>query len=44
VVGSLVDLAVFNSSIVGPAAVPSAVIRVAVGLLCAVAPWRDRSP
>lgn len=44
VVGSLVDLAAFNDNIVGAASVPSAVIRIAVGLLCAVAAWRDRSP
>jgi hypothetical protein len=43
VVGSLVDLAAFNSNIVGSAAVPSAVIRIAVGVLCAVAAWRERS-
>lgn len=43
VVGSLVDLAAFNGNIVGPAAVPSAMIRIAVGVLCAVAAWRDRS-
>ena len=29
--------------IVGAAAVPSAVIRIAVGVLCAVAAWRERS-
>jgi hypothetical protein len=27
---------------VGPASVPSAVIRIAVGVLCAVAAWRER--
>ena len=43
VVGSLVDLAAFNSNIVGAAAVPSAVIRIAVGVLCVVAAWRERS-
>ena len=43
VVGSLVDLAAFNGNIVGAAAVPSAVIRIAVGVLCAVAAWRERS-
>jgi len=43
VVGSLVDLAAFNGNIVGPAAVPSAAIRIAVGLLCAVVAWRERS-
>jgi len=43
VVGSLVDLAAFNSNIVGAAAVPSAVIRIAIGVLCAVAAWRERS-
>lgn len=43
VIGSLVDLAAFNDSIVGPAAAPSAVIRIAVGILCLVAAWRERS-
>jgi hypothetical protein len=42
VVGSIVDLAAFNSNIVGTAAVPSAVIRIAFGVLCAVAAWRER--
>ena len=42
-VGSLVDLAAFNDNIVGLASVPSAVIRIAVGVLCAVAAWRERS-
>jgi hypothetical protein len=41
VVGSLVDLAAVNDNLVGPAAVPSAVIRIAVGLLCGVAAWRE---
>jgi hypothetical protein len=43
VVGSFVDLAAFNSNIVGAAAVPSAAIRIAVGVVCAVAAWRERS-
>jgi hypothetical protein len=43
VVGSVVDIAAFNDSIVGPASVPSAVIRIAVGGVCAVAAWRERS-
>lgn len=43
VVGSLVDLAAFDDGVVGPASVPSAVIRIAVGLVCAVAGWRERS-
>ena len=43
VVGSLVDLAAFNDDILGPASVPSAGIRIAVGVLCAVAAWRERS-
>lgn len=41
-VGSLVDLAAFNDKIVGAASVPSAVIRIAVGILCAVAAWREQ--
>ena len=43
IVGSLVDLAAFNDGIVGTASVPSAVIRIAVGVLCAVAAWRERT-
>lgn len=35
VLGSLVDLAAFSQGIVGAAAVPSAVIRIAVGVVCA---------
>jgi hypothetical protein len=42
IVGSLVDLAAFNDNIVGSASVPSAVIRIAVGVLCATAAWRER--
>ena len=41
IVGSLVDLAAFSDGIVGTASVPSAVIRIAVGVLCAVAAWRE---
>jgi hypothetical protein len=43
VVGSLVDLAAFNDNIVGPASLPSAVIRIAVGVVCAAAAWRERT-
>ena len=43
VVGSLVDLAAFNDGIVGISSVPSAVVRIAVGMLCAIAAWRERS-
>ena len=43
VLGSLVDLAAFRDNIVGLASVPSAVIRIAIGVLCAVAVWRERS-
>jgi nitrogen fixation-related uncharacterized protein len=43
VVGSLVDLAAFNDTIVGPASLPSAVIRIAVGVVCGAAAWRERS-
>jgi hypothetical protein len=42
IVGSLVDLAAFNDNIVGSTSVPSAVIRIAVGVLCAEAAWRER--
>ena len=34
VVGSLVDLAAFAQSTVGPASVPSAAIRIALGIVC----------
>ena len=44
IVGSLVDLAAFNSNVVGPASAPSAAIRIAVGVLCAVAAWRAARP
>lgn len=43
VVGSLVDLTAFNDNLVGLASVPSAVIRIAVGVVCAAAAWRERS-
>ena len=43
IVGSLVDLAAFNDGIVGTASVPSAAIRIAVGVLCAAAAWRERT-
>ena len=43
VFGALVDIAAFNDNIVGPAAVPSAAIRIAVGVVCAVAAWREQS-
>jgi hypothetical protein len=43
VVGSLVDLAAFNDNIVGPASLPSAMIRIAVGVVCAAAAWREHS-
>jgi len=43
VIGSLVDLGALNDNIVGPPAAPSAVIRIAVGILCLVAAWRERS-
>jgi hypothetical protein len=43
VIGSLVDVSAFNDNIVGPASVPSAVVRIFVGGLCAVAAWRERS-
>jgi hypothetical protein len=39
---SVVDLAGFAQGIVGPASVPSAVIRITVGIVCLWAAWRDR--
>ena len=36
ILSSVVDVAAFTQGIVGPASIPSAVIRVAAGLLCAV--------
>lgn len=45
VLGSVVDAVAFTQGIVGPASIPSAVIRVAAGLLCAVLAVRAwRSP
>ena len=43
VIGSLVDLSAFNDGIVGASSVPSAVIRIAFGILCAAAVWRERT-
>jgi hypothetical protein len=39
ILSSVVDLAAFAQGIVGPASVPSAGIRIAVGGLCLVAAW-----
>lgn len=39
VLSSVVDLAAFAQGIVGPASVPSAVIRIAVGAICLGAVW-----
>jgi hypothetical protein len=41
VFSSLVDLAALAEGIVGPASVPSAAIRVAVGAICLVAAWNS---
>lgn len=43
VIGSIVDLLAWSSGIVGSAAVPSAAIRIVLGLLCAVAAARPVS-
>jgi hypothetical protein len=43
VVGSIVDLGAFASAIVGPASVPSALVRIVLGLGCAYAATRQRS-
>jgi hypothetical protein len=40
VVGSLVDLLAFGDGVVGPASVPSAGVRIALGMLAVVAAWR----
>jgi hypothetical protein len=40
VVGSFLDLAAFNQGIVGSASVPSAILRIALGVVCAVAAVR----
>jgi len=37
VLGSIVDLQAFTKGIVGPASVPSAVVRIALGSVCALA-------
>ena len=39
IVSSLVDLGAFAQDIVGPASVPSAVVRIAIGLICLGAVW-----
>jgi len=38
---SLLDLAAFAQGIVGPASVPSAAIRIAVGAVCVTAAWDE---
>jgi uncharacterized protein YjeT (DUF2065 family) len=40
VLSSVVDAVAFAQGIVGPASVPSVVVRVAIGLLCLAAAWR----
>src|SRR3954454_11174132 len=40
VVGSLVDLQAFTQAIVGPASIPSAVLRIALGVVCGAAALR----
>lgn len=37
VLSSVIDLAAFAQGVVGPASVPSAVVRIAIGTLCAAA-------
>jgi len=39
VLSSLVDLLAFAHGTVGPASVPSAAIRIAVGAICLVVAW-----
>ena len=44
VVGSVVDVAAFAQGIVGPAAVPSAIVRIAAGATCVAAARRHGPP
>jgi hypothetical protein len=37
--GSAIDLAAYGDGIVGPASIPSAVVRIAVGVICVAATW-----
>jgi hypothetical protein len=41
VLSSLVDLSAFAQGIVGPASIPSAAIRIAVGAICLMAAWNS---
>ena len=41
-VGSLVDLEAYTRDIVGPASLPSAAVRIALGIACAVSGVRLR--
>jgi len=40
ILGSVVDLAAFAQGVVGPASVPSAAVRIGVGVLCLAVVWR----
>ena len=44
VVGSIVDLSAFSQGVIGPASVPSAAIRITLGLACLVAALRIGPP
>jgi len=44
VVGSLLDLRAFADGVVGPAAVPSAAVRIGLAVLAFAAAWRSRAP
>jgi hypothetical protein len=39
IVSSAIDLAAFGEAVVGPASVPSAVVRIAIGVACLSATW-----
>ena len=42
VVSSLVDLQAYSEGVVGPASIPSAAVRIALGAVCLVAAVRER--
>jgi hypothetical protein len=44
VFSSVIDLAAFGRAIVGPASVPSAVVRIAIRAIGASAAWRASRP
>jgi hypothetical protein len=38
-VSSVIDLAAYGEGVVGPASIPSAVVRIALGMVCLAAAW-----